>query len=190
MVIVLFVGFGFAALRSGSALWASAVFTLTVAALSAAVLGVMARRGRARMTWAGFALFAWVYFGTTFGPWADRNGVTAPPYLTKWLLDFPQTRTSLGPWRDTAPSGEELFLPPPRGLGGGLPPGAWYGAPPVGSSKNARSPVPPRGFTYTAALPDRHQFRRIGHCLAAILFDLMGAGLGRLFAMREEPPNP
>src|SRR5438105_3388914 len=104
MVIVLFVGFGFAALRSDSVLWASAVFTLTVAVLLAAILGAIARRGRARMTWAGFALFGWVYLGTTFGPWADGNGVKAPPYVTKWLFDFTMTRISWGPWLDTGPS--------------------------------------------------------------------------------------
>jgi hypothetical protein len=88
MAIVLFTGFGFAALRSASVLWASAVFTLTVAVLSVAVLGAMARRGGARMTWAGFALFGWVYLGTTFGPWAAVHGVTAPPYATRWPLDY------------------------------------------------------------------------------------------------------
>src|SRR5262249_4779035 len=61
MALVLLAGIGFAALRSASVLWASAVFTLTVTVLSAALLAAMARRGRARMTWAGFALFGWIY---------------------------------------------------------------------------------------------------------------------------------
>src|SRR3954452_9635550 len=88
MAIVLLIGVGIAALQSASVLWASAVFTLTVAVLSAAILGAMARRGRTRITWAGFALFGWIYLGTTFGPWADGNGVTAPPYVTRWALDY------------------------------------------------------------------------------------------------------
>src|SRR2546423_1907622 len=116
MAAVVFIGLGFAALRSASVLWASAVFTLTVAVLSAAILGAMGRRGRARMTWAGFALFGWVYLGTTFGPWADGNGVKAPPYVTKWLFDFTATPTSWGPWMDTGPSGEMLFAPPMFGI--------------------------------------------------------------------------
>ena len=41
MGIVLLIGVGFAALRSPSALSASAVFTSTVALLSAAILGAM-----------------------------------------------------------------------------------------------------------------------------------------------------
>jgi hypothetical protein len=181
MAIVLFIGFGFAALRSASVLWASAVFTLTVAVLSVAVLGAMARRGRARMTWAGFALLGWVYFGTTFGPWADGNGVKAPPYVTRWVLDYTtawlwdpnrlDTRVRI----DTGVPGEVLFSPfPTWGIGGGMSGG-------MGSRGIAAAgPGPPR---------DAFHFRRIGHCLAAILFGLAGAVSGRLLAPRDEQPN-
>jgi hypothetical protein len=110
MAIVLFIGFGFAALRSASVLWASAIFTLTVAILLVAVLGAIARRGRARMTWTGFALFGGIYLGTTFEPWADVNGVRAPPYATRWPLDYWDAKVwSGGGWIDTAPTGEMLF---------------------------------------------------------------------------------
>src|SRR4051812_10405378 len=111
MAVVLFLGLGFAALRSGSLLWASATFTLTVAALSAAILGAMARRGRVRMTWAGFALFGWVYLGTTFGPWADGNGVKAPPYVTRWVLDYTAAWLRDPDLRGTGVEGEVLFSP-------------------------------------------------------------------------------
>jgi hypothetical protein len=127
MAAVIFIGLGFAALRSTSLLWASAVFTLTVAVLSAAILGAMARRGRARMTWAGFALFGWIYFGTTFGPWADGNGVKAPPYVTRWVLDYATAwlwdanRLDTHVRIDTGVPGEVLFSPfPTRGIGGGM----------------------------------------------------------------------
>ncbi len=163
---------GFAALRSASLLWSSAVFTLTVAVLSAAILGAMARRGRARMTWAGFALFGWIYFGTTFGPWADDNGVKAPPYMTRWVLDYTLARL-----RNTnrlvdsgGVPGEVLFSPfPTWGMGGGMGGGG--------------GPGPP------AAVLDALQFRRIGHCLTAILFGLVGAVLGRLIAAKDDQPN-
>ena len=133
MAAVIFIGLGFAALRSASLLWASAVFTLTVAVLSAAILGAMARRGRARMTWAGFALFGWIYFGTTFGPWADGNGVKAPPYMTRWVLDYTLARL-----RNTnrlvdsgGVPGEVLFSPfPTWGMGGGMGGGGGLGRPP------------------------------------------------------------
>jgi hypothetical protein len=152
---VIFIGLGFAALRSASPLWSSAVFTLTVTVLSAAILGAMARRGRARMTWAGFALFGWVYLGTAFGPWADVNGVTAPPYVTRLGLDY---------WHSKLPK----------------PPGAaTYSAPAFASP--AAVPL--------VLTPDALQFRRIGHCLAAILFGLVGTVLGRLIAAKDDQPN-
>src|SRR4051794_24921422 len=113
MAAVIFIGLGFAALRSAPRLVASAVFTLTVAVLSAAILGAMARRGRVRMTWAGFALFGWTYLGTTFGPWADGNGVTAPPYVTKWVLDYTAAWLRDPDLRGTGVAGEVLYSPYP-----------------------------------------------------------------------------
>jgi hypothetical protein len=155
MAAVIFIGLGFAALRSASPLWASAVFTVTLAVLSAAVLGAMARRGRARMTWAGFALFGWIYLGTTFGPWASVNGVMAPPYVTRWVLDYWDAKRGPVGQMDLWP-GEVLF-----------------------------SPFPPAALTP----PGSVQFRRVGHCLAAILFGLVGAVLGRLTAAEDGRPN-
>ena len=119
MAGVIFIGLGFAALRSATLLWASVVFTITVAVLSAAILGAMGRRGRTRMTWAGFAVFGWIYLATAFGPWASGNGLAAPPYLTRWPLDYwdarlsaLSSRTANAPvpilWMDTGPPGEIL----------------------------------------------------------------------------------
>lgn len=167
MAIVLFIGIGFAAVRASSLLWASAVFTLTVAVLSAGILAAMVRKGRARLTWAGFALFGWVYLGTTFGPWTAANGVGAPPYVTRWGLDYWDSKLSgsgplqanRGPLQanriDTAPPGEVLY---------------------------PRYPLP-------LFPPDSFHFRRIGHSLAAILFGLVGAVVGRLLATKDEQPK-
>jgi hypothetical protein len=179
MAIVLFIGVGLAALHSASVLWSSTVFTLTVAVLSAAILGAMARRGRARMTWAGFALFGWVYLGTVFGPWAAGNGVTAPPYVTRWGLDYWDSKLWSVHRVETASSGEVLFsrftpvLPPP-----------------LVAATSGPAPVSPTAVPRVLVLtPDAFQFRRIGHCLAAILFGLVGAVLGRLIAAAEDRPN-
>jgi hypothetical protein len=152
---VVFIGLGFAALRLASLLWASAVFTLTVAVLSAAILGAMARRGRTRMTWAGFALFGWIYLGTTFGPCATANGVTVPPYVTRLGLDYWDSKVWSAGRIDTAPLGEELVSRfPMQGIGGGVIGGMVPGPPVAGT---------------LAALPNAFQFRRIGHCLAAMM---------------------
>jgi hypothetical protein len=128
------------------------------------------------MTWAGFALFGWVYLGTTFGPWADVNGVKAPPYVTRWGLDYWDSKLWSVHRADTGPPGEVLFsrftpvLPPLPG-------------PPPGSPMA----MPPRPALVLT--PDAFQFRRIGHCLAAILFGLVGVVLGRLIATEDDRPN-
>jgi hypothetical protein len=177
MAIVLLIAVGLAALQSASVLWSSAVFTLTVVVLSAAILGAMARRGRARMTWAGFALFGWVYLGTTFGLWETANGVTAPLYVTRWGLDYWDSKLWSVGREDTAPPGEELFPRfPSKGIGGGMSGGQVLG--------------PPTTAVPLGRPPDAFQFRRIGHCLVAILFGLVGAVLGRLLSTRDERPNP
>ena len=59
--VVAFAAVGFAALRSGSDLWASTIFTLTAATLATAVLLSIHRQGRARAFWIGVALFGWLH---------------------------------------------------------------------------------------------------------------------------------
>ena len=58
LAIVLFLGFGFAALRNADAFWASATYMLALLMVAVAPLGALTRKGRARMAWAGFAVFA------------------------------------------------------------------------------------------------------------------------------------
>jgi len=71
MAIVLLVGFGFAALRNAAEFWASATYTLAFLMISVAPLCALARKGRDRMAWVGFAVFGWA-----------RLLVGALPYLT------------------------------------------------------------------------------------------------------------
>jgi hypothetical protein len=159
MAAVGLVAVGFAALRNASALWASGLFTLAVALLSAAVLGAIAGRGRARMAWAGFAVFGWVYLGLSFGVASASHGVTPPPLLTKALLDrFPDAALGRGLlYIDTGSPGEG-FDPTPQPAGG--------------------------------TVIDLVHFRRIGQTLGALLFGLVGAGVGRLFAADDDRSGP
>src|SRR5262249_51237826 len=55
MAIVLYCGFGFAALRNANAFWASATFSLAIIAVSVALAGICARKGD-RTSWVGFAI--------------------------------------------------------------------------------------------------------------------------------------
>jgi hypothetical protein len=89
MGMVLYLGFGFAALRNADEFWASATLTLALILITLAVVGALARRGRARTPWVGFAAFGWTYFlivhlpawnsgGLGFGP------IAKPPLLIEW----------------------------------------------------------------------------------------------------------
>jgi len=89
MTIVLFIGFGFAALRNPNDFWMSATYTLAFLMISVAPLGALARKGRARMAWAGVAVFGWARLlvgalpeltGDVFG----FGGVPSPRLLTQW----------------------------------------------------------------------------------------------------------
>ena len=105
MAVVLYLGLGFAALRNADRLWASATFTLSIVAISTALLGALIRRGRARPAWIGFALFGWTYllvstlppraFGALgFGP------LPLPPNLIEWGM------ASVQPYLWPVPSGQ------------------------------------------------------------------------------------
>jgi hypothetical protein len=61
MALVIYLGFGLAALRNANPFWAGATYTLAIITIAAAPLGAYARRGTARLTWAGFAVFGWTY---------------------------------------------------------------------------------------------------------------------------------
>jgi hypothetical protein len=105
MAIVLYVGFGFAALRNADEVWASATYTLSVVAISTALVAVLVQRGRARPVWIGFAAFGWTYLlistlpprasgGLGFGP------LPWPPNLIEWGM------ASLQPYLRPVPSGQ------------------------------------------------------------------------------------
>lgn len=119
MTIVLCMGGGFAALRNANALWASVTFTLALIAVSAAFVGAFARRGQARLPWAGFAVFGAVYllvdllpdratgsFGAGPVPWPgsliEWGTASLQPYVHPWAVgssewvQYDQVSHSLG----------------------------------------------------------------------------------------------
>jgi hypothetical protein len=61
MAIVLYLGFGFAALRNADEFWASAAYTLAIILVAGALVGAFTRNGKARAPWVGFAVFGWTY---------------------------------------------------------------------------------------------------------------------------------
>jgi hypothetical protein len=83
MVMVLLLATGIAALTKPSALWADALFTLTLGLLCTATSLSLTLRGLRRAFWIGFAVFGWPYFG--FGVlWSGLN--PEPTLLSRVLL--------------------------------------------------------------------------------------------------------
>jgi hypothetical protein len=119
MALVLTIGFGFAALRNANDFWASATFNVAIIMILGASLAALARKGAARMTWAGFAAFGWAYlllsvlppravgfFG--FGPirWPDLLINSAMSYLYPYL----EPRSGFGEVHDQVTHSLQLIL--------------------------------------------------------------------------------
>jgi hypothetical protein len=106
MVVVLYVGLGFAALRNPNGFWASATFTLAIMAVSAAVVGAVARKGQARMTWLGFAVFGWasLLIWLTTAQTIDDSANGPPVTVMTWGL------RRLVPYFNQAPFGSTTWM--------------------------------------------------------------------------------
>jgi hypothetical protein len=149
MILVGFTAVGFAALHDPSVLWASAVFTVDVAAVCGALVGGLLLRGRDRARAVGFAVFAGSYLLLVFGLFPTENGVSAPPVVTRAALDvFRQ-------WQEPLVTNKNVVVADklPRG----------EGVTGIAAARNTWNWL---------------NHRRIGHGLAALLFGLMGACLG------------
>ncbi len=103
MALVLFVAFGFVALRYASETWAGLVVMMTLGVLILAFLGIVYRRGARRAFWVGFVLLGWGYiaYSTDFlwqtieartrptmgsGIWGSEY--KHPPLVTTRFLDW------------------------------------------------------------------------------------------------------
>jgi hypothetical protein len=86
MATVLYLGFGFAALRNADELWASATYTLAIVLIAAALVGAFARSEGARTPWIGFAVFGWTYLLIVHLPEWDVGGLGFGPIRKPHLL--------------------------------------------------------------------------------------------------------
>lgn len=189
MALILAVAVGFAALRDGKVLWASATFSLSVTLLATAILAACAARGPARLAWGGFALFGWAYLGIAFGPLPNGNGASIPPLPTmaayELLLDAKWRGMASEPRRllnNREPRGE-VFL-------GRM--GAYANAHMSGSFEIAYESGSLVDGVAPSALPrvlDALQLRRIVHALEALAFGLLGAAIGRGLAAWYDRPG-
>jgi hypothetical protein len=168
MALIGLAGVGLVGLRSATALWASAVFSLTAAALTAATIGA----ALGRRTCLGFAIAGWAYILAVFGLWPEPNGVTAPPFLTKSLMDYFQPPVYPGSFLFPEGKREVFHDPGPAGE-------AAFEAPPMVVSGDPPVKAPFRGRTINLL-----HYRRIGHSLAAILCGLLGSLAATAFSTR------
>ncbi len=76
LILVLFLGVSFAALREASDLWDAGTFNLAIAVLLASILLTVHGTGASRAFWLGFALCGSTYMALTLFPWAQQRLVT------------------------------------------------------------------------------------------------------------------
>ena len=112
-----FCGFGFAAPRNADPFWASATFNLVIAAISAALVGAIVRKGTTRAPWTGFAVFGWAYLLVDLLP--DRQTgafgfgpIPWPPLLIEWGIARLQPYIKPLPPGVTGGSAGGIFLLP------------------------------------------------------------------------------
>jgi hypothetical protein len=155
MALVIYAAAGLAALRGSSVLWASVIFTATLAVLCIATLGAMATHGSERAAWSGLAVFGWAYLLAAFGPW-PQNRLGPPPPLAGPLLDQVQDSVH-GAGNAPYVTVEEV----PREQTSKL-------TRQKGPATAAAAAVPPRWV-------DLACYRQIGQSLGAVLFGTLGA---------------
>jgi hypothetical protein len=167
MGLVVVVAVGVAALRFASELWAGVLLMLTLGVLGAAVLAFHERTGASRSWWRGFALFGWGYLVLAMGPWAAE--AIAPHLPTTMGLDALYAR--MHPAGDVEPQREfyDLRLREARALLREL------------SRSSSITATPPGGtVAFTApTTPPAESFRRVGHCLWALLVACVGGVVER-----------
>jgi hypothetical protein len=114
------IGVALGALKNPTPLVASAVYTLTLTALGAAVIVAAFRPGKARAFGLGFAVFGGVYLVHTFGLVAKRSEYVDPPrLLTTFALEELEKVMSTR-WLSIAPTDMTMdgqFVMPPKTLG-------------------------------------------------------------------------
>jgi hypothetical protein len=172
---------GAAALRFASELWAGVLLMLTLGVLGAAILAFHERTGSLRSWWRGFALFGWGYLFLAMGPWG--SDAIAPHLPTTAGLDalyatmHPSGDNRVVRLRTVIDSFSSTGTTPPR-TGSSVIELDVTGAP--------TSAQPPLVFRFPAANATPEPFRRVGHCLWALLVACLGGVVGRALHARGE----
>jgi WD40 repeat protein len=173
LVVIFFLGVGFAALRESNEIWDGGIFTLTLGVLLTSTLLTIHRTESRRAFWLGFALFGWIYLALTLIPSTESRLIT-----TKALhyLDSKVPGRSLRRWT----IGVSI-----TGSGTGNNPVSNVIFSPDGSQLVTSSPGPVRlwnaatGKLLGGWSGTNENFVRIGHSLLALLVGWLGGQLSR-----------
>jgi hypothetical protein len=76
MIILLFLGVGFAALRESNEIWDRSIFSIMLGVLLISILLAIHRTERRRAFWLGFAVFGWIYLALTLIPSIESRLMT------------------------------------------------------------------------------------------------------------------
>jgi hypothetical protein len=185
LVLVLYLGIAFAALRQASPLWDQALFTGTLALLILALLLAAHRRERKRAYWFGFAVAGWIYFGACAIPMLEARLVTHTLFAR-----LAERLTNESDLVVANLSTVDIMADPSAN-----PTTIQFQGPPAQAQLITEN-VTPQGVTRTlrlAVFGDQTQFISIGHSLVAIALAFLCGKLSRwLFARersREEPQH-
>ena len=181
MAFIVVSAVGLAALRNADELSAGLMLLFTLAAVGAAVLGVILTRGRERAWWLGFAFFGVGYLALTVGPWVSHpfRLQLGTPHLIghlrsvmfasdeqHLLVEKQQIDTELANLRAmTGKSGNDPVV--------------------VSLTRSSRAIQAQLTANRNARLR-YDEFQRVGHCLVALLSGLVGGTIGVWFWGRRE----
>jgi hypothetical protein len=161
MTVVFFIALGIAALLNPTPVWASVLFLFTVALMSAAVVGAITGRGKMRMTWAGVAIFGWIYLGIVFGPLPNGNGTTIPALPTMLIYEYTL---------------DQYLIPQSK---------AAYKDVIFENTNQAESLLDKATLRgKPRVLVDVMHLKRVVHCLGALIFAVIGGFVGRFLYSR------
>jgi hypothetical protein len=213
---VAFIALACVALVRCNYIWASSIFTTTLAVISFAVLAAVFRRGAKQAFWIGFALFGWGYLWMAHWP-PDDAMMFGPNDQSRWRLQNeghePLATTQLlnyfyMHWLPTIrPYPAPVPAPAPQGFGGGGGyGGAGFGGGAFGQSAGGGAfgqatggmggaggsaiaiVVPtPAAAPATVDYPALNEFMRVGHSLFVIVLAFVGGMIAvQLYRSREQ----
>jgi hypothetical protein len=174
LVLVVFLGISFAALREATAIWDGAILSVTIGAMLVSILLSICCAGAKRAFWLGFALFGSTYLGLTVIPSIE------PRLLTTQALVFLDSKVPGRPkpavgqtWG--GPSNGTPIIFQSLGSGGGFVPGSQVTFGPPNAAAGG-APIGWRGST--------ENFIKIAQSLLALFTAWSGGLLSRCLYLR------